>query len=120
MANFAIIEKQTNEVMQVIVVADENCYDYEKKIESEELGKVFVEKLLGGILSTEFYVVQTSYNKTFRKNYAGVGYTYHKELDAFIPPKPENHSKEFVEISGIYVLNEKTGLWEFTGKLKRI
>ena len=26
----------------------------------------------------------------FRKNYAGVGYTYDKELDAFIPPKPSD------------------------------
>jgi hypothetical protein len=32
--------------------------------------------------------VQTSYNSKIRKNYAGVGFTYDSELDAFIPPKP--------------------------------
>jgi len=32
--------------------------------------------------------VQTSYNGNKRKNYAGVGYTYDADIDAFIPPKP--------------------------------
>ena len=38
----------------------------------------------------------------FRKNYAGVGYTYDESRDAFIPPKPFNS----------WVLNETTCLWE--------
>lgn len=55
--------------------------------------------------------VQTSYNthggqhpegRALRKNYAGIGYTYDPERDAFIPPKPE----------GDFVLNEETCLWE--------
>jgi hypothetical protein len=55
--------------------------------------------------------VQTSYNtyagqhpegKPLRKNYAGIGFTYDKERDAFIPPKPEDD----------WVLNEETCLWE--------
>jgi len=37
-----------------------------------------------------------------RKNYAGIGYTYDKTLDAFIPPKPYDS----------WVLNEETCLWE--------
>lgn len=37
----------------------------------------------------------------FRKNYAGIGYTYDAERDAFIPPKPE----------GDYALDEETCLW---------
>jgi hypothetical protein len=50
-----------------------------------------------GIVGDPNKWVQTSYNtrenehpyKTpFRKNYAGIGYTYDEELDAFIPPKP--------------------------------
>jgi len=55
--------------------------------------------------------IQTSYN-TFggqhpngtplRKNFAGIGFTYDRVRDAFIPPKPE----------GDYVLNEETCLWE--------
>lgn len=54
--------------------------------------------------------VQTSYNthggvhpegKALRKNYAGVGYTYDKTRDAFIPPKPYNS----------WLLDEETCLW---------
>ena len=40
--------------------------------------------------------------KAFRKNYAGLGYTYDAERDAFIPPKPYNS----------WVLNETTCLWD--------
>jgi hypothetical protein len=38
----------------------------------------------------------------FRKNYAGIGFTYNEELNAFIPPKPYNS----------WILNEETCLWE--------
>jgi hypothetical protein len=32
--------------------------------------------------------VKTSYNAAIRKNYAGIGFTYDAQRDAFIPPKP--------------------------------
>jgi hypothetical protein len=32
--------------------------------------------------------IQTSYNRNFRKHFAGIGFTYDELLDAFIPPKP--------------------------------
>jgi hypothetical protein len=32
--------------------------------------------------------LRTSYNGNIRKNYAGIGYRYDDELDAFIPPQP--------------------------------
>ena len=38
----------------------------------------------------------------YRKNYAGIGYTYDESRDAFIPPKPFPS----------WVLNETTCLWE--------
>ena len=38
----------------------------------------------------------------FRKNYAGIGYTFDEARDAFIPPKP----------FASWVLNEDTCLWE--------
>ena len=41
-------------------------------------------------------------SKAFRKNYAGVGYTYDHSRDAFIPPKPYDS----------WVLNESSCLWE--------
>jgi hypothetical protein len=40
-------------------------------------------------------------SKAFRKNYAGLGYSYNEALDAFIPPKP----------FGSWVLDEETCLW---------
>lgn len=54
--------------------------------------------------------IQTSYNthggqhpegRPLRKNYAGIGFTYDVERDAFIPPKPE----------GDWTLDEETCLW---------
>lgn len=46
--------------------------------------------------------VRTSYNGNIRKNYAGIGYTYDEERDAFIPPKPFDS----------WLLDEETCLWE--------
>jgi hypothetical protein len=46
--------------------------------------------------------VQTSYNANFRKNYAGVGFTYDSQRDAFIPPKPFDS----------WTLDEGTCLWQ--------
>lgn len=45
--------------------------------------------------------VQTSFNSTIRKNFAGIGYTYDTTRDAFIPPKPYPS----------WVLNEITCRW---------
>jgi hypothetical protein len=45
---------------------------------------------------------RTSYNGNYRKNYAGIGYIYDQERDAFIPPKPFNK----------WVLNEDTCIWK--------
>ena len=33
---------------------------------------------------------RTSYNGNYRKNYAGIGYTYDETRDAFIAPEPDN------------------------------
>ena len=46
-------------------------------------GQAFMESL-GGTW------IKTSYNNKIRKNYAGIGYTYDANRDAFIPPKPDN------------------------------
>lgn len=46
--------------------------------------------------------VRTSYNGNIRKNYAGIGYLYSDELDAFIAPKPYES----------WLLNEETCQWE--------
>jgi len=44
---------------------------------------------------------RTSYNNNIRKNYAGIGYTYHEARDAFIAPKPSEDA----------VLDEETCRW---------
>ena len=44
---------------------------------------------------------RTSYNGKIRKNYAGIGFTYDSERDAFIPPKPFNS----------WTLDEETCHW---------
>jgi hypothetical protein len=93
MAHFAKIEDGV--VTQVIVVDNKDCADA-SGVEKEYIGAAFCEKLFGGTWK------QTSYNGSIRKNYAGVGYSYDSERDAFIPPKPYNS----------WVLNEDTCLWE--------
>lgn len=80
MANFAQIDNN-NIVLRVIVVSNNDILDKNGN-ESETIGKNFCNKLLGGNW------IQTSYNKNFRKNYAGIGYKYDSIKDAFIPPKP--------------------------------
>jgi hypothetical protein len=45
--------------------------------------------------------IQTSYNANIRKNYAGIGFTYDEDRDAFIPPKPYDS----------WVLDEETCIW---------
>ena len=46
--------------------------------------------------------VKTSYNNNIRKNYAGIGYTYDADRDAFIAPKPYNS----------WLLDEDTCRWQ--------
>jgi hypothetical protein len=80
MAHFAELG-ENNTVLRVIVVNNSDCLD-ESGNESEAVGAQFCRKLLGGTWK------QTSYNNNFRKRYAGPGYTYNPDLDAFIAPKP--------------------------------
>lgn len=86
MAHFAQIEN--NIVTQVLVV--DNAQEHRgQEFLANDLG-------LGGTW------VQTSYNGNIRKNFAGIGFTYDEQRDAFIPPKPYSS----------WLLNEETCLWE--------
>ena len=80
MAHFAQLNDE-NLVTQVIVVANQDTADKDG-VENEAIGIAFCTNLLGGRW------VQTSYNAKIRKNYAGIGYKYDSDLDAFIPPQP--------------------------------
>ena len=101
MAHYAFID-DTNTVVEVIVGRDED-------------------EVVDGISDWEAYyttkrdglrAIRTSYNTVggkhlydgnpFRGNYAGIGYSYNEDLDAFIPPKPYDS----------WVLNESTFIYE--------
>jgi hypothetical protein len=94
MAHFAELD-ENNVVKRVIVVSNADTSDA-NGVEKEYIGAAFCEKLFGGTWK------QTSYNASFRKNYAGIGFTYNSSIDAFVPPKPYNS----------WILNNDTGRWE--------
>ena len=78
MAHMAKIENDV--VTNVVVVSDANCIG-DTLEESDRIGTIFLNKL--GLEGTW---KRTSYNNKFRKNFAGIGYTF--ENDMYIPPKP--------------------------------
>ena len=80
MAHFAKIEDGV--VVAVYVIANDEMVD-EDGVEQESLGIARCNELMG-----EANWVQTSYNKKFRKLYAGIDYTYDTEKDKFIKPQP--------------------------------
>ena len=95
MAHFAKIGLN-NEIISVEVVDNNDLLDSNNN-EVESIGIDFLTQLCGWAIWK-----QTSYNGTFRKNYAGIGYTYDSVRDAFIPPQP------FYS----WILNEDTCQWE--------
>lgn len=91
MAHYAYLN-QNNLVTRVIVGKDEHelgidweAYYGAKRTSYNTVGGVH---LLGGV--------------PFRKNYAGIGYTYDPQRDAFIPPQPFPS----------WILNDETCLWD--------
>ena len=93
MAHFAQLD-DNNVVLQVVVVDNKDTKDA-NGVEKENIGIAHLEKILGGTWK------QTSYNSSFRKNFAGIGCTYDAGRDAFIGPKPFNS----------WVLDETTCIW---------
>ena len=93
MAHFA--ELDANNVVLRVVVVDNKDTSNAAGVEKEYIGAAFLENVLGGTWK------QTSYNGNMRKNYAGVGYTYDAQRDAFVPPKP----------FASWVLDENTCQW---------
>ena len=105
MASFAKIGLNSK-VIEVVSVNNEVLKD-SSGVEREELGIQFLNELYKWPIWK-----QTSYNThggihdnggtPFRKNHAGIGYTYDEDRDAFIPKKPYNS----------WILNEQTCNWE--------
>jgi hypothetical protein len=107
MASFAKLNSE-NIVTTVVSVVNEVLKD-SNGVEQENIGTEFLRTLYN---EPNANWKQTSYNThrnvhslggtPFRKNYAGIGYQYDSQRDAFIPIKPYNS----------WVLNEQTCSWE--------
>ena len=84
MAHFAELNS-SNEVLQVIVISNDDV-DANGGDESSQ-AETFVASIVpygtGGVAWK-----QTSYNNNFRKQYAGIGYSYDSSKDKFILPQP--------------------------------
>lgn len=117
MAHFAKLDD--NNIVLDVNVVNNAVIDNLPFPESEPVGVQFLTEWSGGYTNWK----QTSYNASFRKNYAGIGYTYDANLDAFISPKPypswllNTQTCEWVApvpypASGLYVWNESTLSWD--------
>ena len=120
---------ENNIVTQVIVVSNSDIIDTNGN-EVEEIGIAFCKKLLGEDTNWK----QTSYNNSIRVRYAGIGYSYNEELDAFIAPKPfaswilntetadwvspvgpaPTLTEAEIEARSSYVWDEENGVWNLT------
>lgn len=94
MAHFAKLDAQ-GVVIEVLVVSNEVM-----RVDGQELEEAGVYYLDG--LTGHANWKQTSYNGKLRKNYAGIGYRYDPDRDAFIPP----------QTFPSWVLDEETCQWE--------
>ncbi len=88
----------TGNIVEQIISINNAVITDANGVEQEQLGNDFINKLY----NTRDVWKQTSYNRTFRKNYAGIGFQYDQQRDAFIPPKPYNS----------WILNENTCSWQ--------
>jgi len=95
MAHFAKIGLNSK-VIQVVSVNNNELLDADG-IERENIGIDFLTNLTGWSIWK-----QTSYNGNIRKNFAGKGYVYDEDRDAFIAPK----------LYPSWILNEDTCKWE--------
>jgi hypothetical protein len=90
MTHFA---KVTNGVVVQVIVAEPEFFD------------TFIDTSAGEWIQTSYNThggVHKNGGTPLRKNYAGIGYTYDKTRDAFIPPK----------LYASWTLNENTCLWD--------
>ena len=95
MAHYAFLD-ENNIVTEVITGKEEGNFNWEQQYGSfrGQLCKRTSYNTIGGVHQLG--------GTPFRKNYAGIGFTYDQQRDAFIPKKPFNS----------WILNETTCLWE--------
>jgi hypothetical protein len=97
MAHYAFLD-ENNIVTEVIVGKNENeegiNWEQQYSFIRGQVCKRTSYNTIGGVHSLG--------GTPFRKNYAGIGYNYDSQKDAFIPPKPYNS----------WILNETTCNWD--------
>lgn len=92
MAHYAIITTKNNVVQSVITGVDENITQIDA--DGTEVGgstEAWEAFYTAQLANPNLYVLRTSYNATingYRKQYAGVGYTYDDVRDEFVAPQP--------------------------------
>lgn len=97
MAHYAFLD-ENNIVTEVIVGKDEG----EEGIDWEEHYGNFRGQVCKRTSYNTSGGIHLNGSTPFRKNYAGIGYTYNADIDAFVPPKP----------FASWVLNNETAQWE--------
>jgi hypothetical protein len=95
MAHYAFLD-ENNIVTEVIVGKEESNFNWEQQY------GMFRGQLCKRTSYNTYGGVHKNGGTPFRKNYAGIGYIYDQNRDAFIPPKPYNS----------WLLNENTCTWE--------
>ena len=78
MAHFARLDSNNN-VIDVIVVDNLNCFDFDEGCECEEMGIAYCQDLYG----SDTRWVQTSYHGSRRGCHPGIGWTYDENTDTF-------------------------------------
>ena len=104
MANFARLN-ENNFVIDVKVVQDSEEHRGEEFLAVElGLGGRWIKTSYNSFMNVHYdqETKEPTGKPAFRKNYAGIGYTYDEQRDAFIPPQPFDS----------WTLNEDTCLWE--------
>lgn len=110
MAHYAFLD-ENNIVTEVIVGVDEN-----ELLEGKD-PETWYGEFRGQVCK------RTSYNATIRKNYAGIGFVYREDLDAFIAPQPflswtlDEETCQWVApvpypSEGVHVWKEELQAWE--------
>jgi len=96
MAHYAFLD-ENNIVVEVIVGNDENQDQVNWEQHYQEFRGLTCKRT-----SYNTHGNQHPNNQPFRKNYAGIGFTYDEQRDAFIPPQPYSS----------WTLDEETCLWD--------
>lgn len=95
MSHFAKIE---NDLVVEVIVAEQEFVD---TLDGEWVQTSY--NTHGGVhYNPDTQEPSADQSRALRKNYAGIGYSYNRELDAFIAPKPDDN----------FELNTSTCLWE--------